>query len=382
MVNRTRVGLRFTYNDKWIAGAYYIMNIIHALNTLDDDQKPHIVVLTETRESFEIAENETRYPYLEFIKFPIEIKSYNLYERVVNKVGRILVNRNIIEHKPKYPNLDFLYPSTINGISNNLKKVKWIPDFQEEHLPHFFSDEEIKKRKENQAELAENSDIVVLSSQDAESDFRRLYPNARAKTFVMPFAVTHPNFEDENINEILATFKIKSPYFFAPNQFWAHKNHIIILKAIKTLKDKGIELNIAMSGKEYDNRNLENFSKLKEYINKHQLEKNVVFLGFLPRKVQLCIMKNSLAVIQPSLFEGWSTVVEDAKSLNKYVILSNINVHKEQLSDNVSFFDPNDSNALATILKTIFSNPPKLKTISYQDNVKAFGEKFMQLVHY
>ena len=32
---------------------------------------------------------------------------------------------------------------------------------------------------------------------------------------------------------------------------------------------------------------------------------------------QLRLMKESLGVIQPSLFEGWSTVIEDAKALNK-----------------------------------------------------------------
>lgn len=45
MAERTRIGLIFSYDENWIGGAYYILNIVHALNTVNDIRKPHIVVL-------------------------------------------------------------------------------------------------------------------------------------------------------------------------------------------------------------------------------------------------------------------------------------------------------------------------------------------------
>ena len=44
-------------------------------------------------------------------------------------------------------------------------------------------------------------------------------------------------------------------------------------------------------------------------------------------------MFHSVAVINPSEFEGRSSTVEQAKSLGKQVILSNIKIHKEQKPD-------------------------------------------------
>ena len=41
-------------------------------------------------------------------------------------------------------------------------------------------------------------------------------------------------------------------------------------------------------------------------------------------------MRQSVAVLQPSLFEGWSTTVEEAKSIGKTILLSDIPVHREQ----------------------------------------------------
>jgi glycosyltransferase involved in cell wall biosynthesis len=56
----------------------------------------------------------------------------------------------------------------------------------------------------------------------------------------------------------------------------------------------------------------------------------VYLLGLIARHEQIQLMRSALAVVQPSLFEGWSTVVEDARALGKPVIYSDIAVHLEQ----------------------------------------------------
>lgn len=88
-------------------------------------------------------------------------------------------------------------------------------------------------------------------------------------------------------------------------------------------------------------------------------------------------MKHSLAVIQLPLFEGWSTVVEGAKAMNQFVILSDIRVHKEQMQDNVVFFNPLDEYDLADKI----CNSKIIKTqINYQESVMRFGEGFLELI--
>ena len=51
---------------------------------------------------------------------------------------------------------------------------------------------------------------------------------------------------------------------------------------------------------------------------------------FISREDQLGLMRDSLAVVQPSLFEGWGTVVEDAKTLGVQVLCSDIEIHHEE----------------------------------------------------
>ncbi len=44
-------------------------------------------------------------------------------------------------------------------------------------------------------------------------------------------------------------------------------------------------------------------------------------------------------------------MVEDAKAIGKHVILSDIPVHREQATENVTFFNPESTSALKNILE-------------------------------
>ena len=81
--------------------------------------------------------------------------------------------------------------------------------------------------------------------------------------------------------------------------------------------------------------------------NKDEIKSRTKVLGFMNRMDQLAIMKNAKFIIQPSLFEGWGTVVEDAKVLDKLILLSDIPVHHEQMNENCILFNPYNPEELA-----------------------------------
>jgi glycosyltransferase involved in cell wall biosynthesis len=67
-------------------------------------------------------------------------------------------------------------------------------------------------------------------------------------------------------------------------------------------------------------------------------------------------MRRACAVIQPSLFEGWSTVIEDARMLGRPLIVSDIPVHREQIETSGTFFEPTNPLSLAHALITMDSS--------------------------
>lgn len=378
-MDKKHIGFIFNYDENWVGGSYYIINIIQALKTIPDTEQPKVSILSTKRDDFLIIKNETNYKNLKFFPFP---KVPSLINRIVNKLVRRLIGKDSFLVKTKLTGIDFVYPNYSDLILNSsIPKVYWIPDFQEVFLPHFFSKKQLLWRKENQKYIVENAKLVVLSSLNALNHFKRMYPEYKERTMVLPFAVTHPSLNELDFSELQKKFELPEKYLFSPNQFWVHKNHITVLKAIKILKDKGENISVVFSGKEYDYRSPNYFNTLKKYVEENNLSENVRFLGFIDRTDQLMILKNSLAVIQPSLFEGWSTVVEDAKAQNKLLILSNIDVHKEQMEGRSAlFFDTEDETALADLLIDVWLNKPVIVGADYKIDINKFAESFMNLV--
>lgn len=381
MGERKRIGLIFSYNENWIGGTYYLLNIIHALNHLEDRLKPSIVILSPKQEDYSLVKKETAYPYLEFEQFP---RAYTIPERVINKVSWTLYKKHWVNNRSKLVGIDFVYPNFVDKISSSkIPKCYWIPDFQEIFLPELFSAGELKSRGERNRMIAESGDCVVFSSENAKSHFNQFFPDAKPVQYVLPFAVTHPDFRSLDSSEVLKKHKLSEGYFFCPNQFWIHKNHMIVLKAVNVLKERGVNVKIAFSGKDYDHRNKDYVDSLKSYISENDLIDNFTFLGFIDREDQLCILENSLSVIQPSLFEGWSTVVEDSKAIGKHIILSNLDVHQEQIKENCLFFDPRNELDLASKIEQALAINVGSKLIEnqYQKEVERFGTSFINMVN-
>ena len=77
-------------------------------------------------------------------------------------------------------------------------------------------------------------------------------------------------------------------------------------------------------------------------------------LNVIPYIDMVSLMYYSIALINPSKSEGWSNTVEQAKAMNKKIILSNIDVHIEQRDKNCIFFKPNNFKQLNIILNKEF----------------------------
>ena len=86
------------------------------------------------------------------------------------------------------------------------------------------------------------------------------------------------------------------------------------------------------------------------YINSHNLNLNFINLGILLFEEMISLILRSVAVINPSKSEGWSNSVEQAKSLGKKVILSDIQTHKEQIDKNFFYFKSDSFVQLANVM--------------------------------
>ena len=377
MGRRKRIGIFFSYNTNWIGGTYYWLNWVNALNALPDVEKPEVVILSN-RKDFRFVQSETQYPYLEHYLLK---NDSSLWYKMLNVLPLRLTGKRKFYNRINI-DVDAIMPcetgmSDVNHIPDT-KRINWFADFQYAHLPEFYTPQTRVDAYKRAVAAAYLSNKLMLSSEDAAKDFHRLFPDSTAKVYVQHFTVTHPDFSKLNLDEVMRRHGIDRSYFYSPNQYWAHKNHQVVIDAVSELVKRGQkDVLVLFSGKEWDDRNPNYVPLLKQKVKDLQLEDNIRFLGFLDRKEQLLIMQHAKAVIQPSLFEGWSTVIEDARALNKFVIASDLDVNKEQLQTNVRFFERHSAEALADVIE---QGKFEVKFQSYNQYREAQARAFMAMI--
>lgn len=353
-------------DSEWTGGLYYSLNIVKLLRLDFNNLTPDIAVFCNSSTPNEIIE-ALKSLSVEIVNVNDHSLPYKAYGYIHRKISgkNIRLIKEINKRKIKA-----LFPLTSYSIENTYYKTKcihWLYDFQHKFLPQLFTKEEILKRDLEFSAVAENALDLVFSSNDSRSHFLRFYPNSKARLHVFKFVSLINRQEIEN-------FELKKsyhhPFFIVSNQFWKHKNHMVVLQALSVLKERNIECKVLFTGNIKSYSTNEFFVELENFIKENDLSKQVVFTGFLPRNEQLSLMNNALAVIQPSFFEGWSTVVEDAKALNKYVLASNIAINNEQLTTNAAFFDPESPVELADQMGLVLNGSMNIESVDYSLDVR------------
>ncbi|MCF8320858.1 MAG: glycosyltransferase family 4 protein [Flavobacterium sp.] len=374
---RKKIGILFNFSGSWLGGVYYIQNIIKAINYLEDKDKPEIVVFYSDELSGFAKEIE--YQYLKIVPL-VFINSYTGFIKSWILRKNVFV-RDIID---KY-NLDGVYPLYNHPLKDKFLEGKtlaaWFPDLQHKFYPKYFNRINLIFREARVKLILKNASVLVVSSNDVASHFHQFYAIPKTlKIHVLPFVSLIDDFSFDNAKELLEKYELPDVYYMVSNQFYEHKNHMVVFKALSHIKKNNVKVAIVFTGKMEDYRNSGYMDRLKSEIKENGIEDCIHLLGVIPRQDQLCLLKNSKAVIQPSCFEGWSTVIEDAKSLQVPVIASNIAVHKEQLEEKGLYFDPNNALDLAQLLQNFYKEYIiEERYENYQDRVKKFALNFISI---
>lgn len=372
----------FSY-DASTAIPIYVQNIIKALNTLDDVEKPLIYLLHNDSAPVEDILS-IGYPHVRLVK-----SSYfgPLWQRAINRLCRYFFNGNymFLHGICKY-NIDCIFPH-FGRIDNALisRTAAWITDFQPHYYPAFFPKDDLTRILDNLAWISKSKCKLVLSSGAAYNDYVKFYPNNNNKIITLRFVSIPPEVSETDWHIVKGKFKINKPYFVVSNQFWPHKNHLNLIKALSIVKQiinvDELPFDLLITGKTSTHRNPKIFEELEQEVQRLGLAESIRFLGFLERTDQIQIIKNAYAVIQPSFFEGWSTLVEECKALSKFIILSDIPVHREQMERNVVFFNPNSPEDLADNIVNIMElGSPHIIPFNYSEHVHAYAKDILNLL--
>ena len=244
--------------------------------------------------------------------------------------------------------------------------VGYVPDYQHRHLPHLFSSKELSERDEVFGRLVNGSDAMVMNARAVADDMRCFTPAPLPALHVLPFA---PNLDPEWLRErpeLLAAYAIDGPYFIVCNQFWMHKDHLTAFRAMAEISSRHPEVSLICTGGTSDYRDPGYFGKLEAEAARLGLGARLRFLGHIPKRDQIELLKHAAALVQPTLFEGGpgGGSTYEAVALGQRVLLSDLPVNREIDGCDVRFFPAGNHRALAELMETILGEapPPRIRT--------------------
>jgi len=238
--------------------------------------------------------------------------------------------------------------------------VGYVPDYQHRHLPHLFSSKELTERDEVFGRLVAGSDAMVMNAKAVAEDMRRFTTDPLPGLHVLPFS---PNLNPEWLQdrrELLATYGVDGPYFIVCNQFWMHKDHLTAFCAMAEIARHRPEVSLICTGSTTDYRDPSYFAKLEAEADKLGLGAKLRFLGHIPKRHQIELLKHAVALVQPTLFEGGpgGGSTYEAVALGQRVLLSDLSVNLEVDGGDVRFFPCGDYLALARLMATVLDEAP------------------------
>lgn len=333
----------------WMGGANYVRHLAAAVHAAAPEVRISFICGSSLRDDWhDVA------PILPVATRP------SLVQRVLGRGAplRRTIGRSGVE---------FIYPITYDNDYNlglrfplgaqlgGVGWAGWIPDFQHRYLPELFSPEERRQRDSRMTALAQEARTVILSSETAAGDFRAFFPEHASKAAVLTFATTPFGLPADAAQDATDA---PERFLLICNQFWKHKNHLAVFEALRLLRSRGVRPIVFCTGELDDYRDRTFAETVRAALHKDGLHEQVHLLGLVPRVRQIALMRRAVAIVQPSLFEGWSTVVEDARALGRPCLLSDLAVHREQAPPDARYFPPRDPEALAELIADAWEHSP------------------------
>lgn len=363
-MSRLTLGLPFELHEHWTGGVYYVRNLVCALGLLPASRRPRLVVLGDDPRALEYLRTETGYPQLRMVA-PADL-ARGQPSPLPFGLGR---DRREV---------DVILLGGPPGLED--RAIQWVPDFQEKRFPEFFPKSEVEARFVRNTDWFTRHRHVMVSSQDVKADLARFYGGHANRVHVVPFAsFVEKDLASVDAAEVRGRYGLSERYFICTNQFWAHKNHRVLIEALGRIAADKTLPPVVLTGKEQDYRDPDYAPSVRRLAQELGVEHRLRFLGFIPRPDQLSLSQGAICVIQPSLCEGWSTVVEDAKAMGKHVIASDIAVHREQLHANADFFAPHAADELAALIEAYAERDPRPRPIGYEVAKRAYAEALLSM---
>ena len=199
--------------------------------------------------------------------------------------------------------------------------------------------------------ILNKTDLIIANSDNTAKDICKTYPrNCNKVKRIYPGKSLI--YKPENKTDVLSKYKINTPYFLFVGTIEPRKNLLVLLNAFRTFKQTN-KNNVALVITGGIGWKSESFSSA---LNEHPYKDQINCTGFVDIADLPTLYTQSIALIYPSLYEGFGLPVVEAMSCGTPVITGNNSSLPEAGGLAALYFDATNDDALAAQMKIIYDD--------------------------
>ena len=215
-----------------------------------------------------------------------------------------------------------------------------------------------RSRENTYQEMLYRASYILTGNEQGKKEILENYSVSPEKIRIVPFPVTSLMKKEEKKPE----FKIPDTFFLYPAQFWPHKNHIRIIKAMSILKEKyNTRINVIFTGSDKGNR-----LYIEETAKKLTIDDQIIFGGFVADEELKYLYTHASALIFASLLGPNNLPPVEAASIGCPVLITDLPGHREQMGDAAVYFDGLNEEDLAEKISYILDDNNRIEIVNRQ----------------
>ncbi len=327
-------------------------DIFGALCDLESDLKQNIAVIASPRSDIKQVAISSGLNWIAYIGESFMDKVLAFVVRTFPSLRGKIRHRSNFERVARAAGVEFLWFLSPRPMDVDLPYMATVWDLQHRKQPWFpevSEHSEWETRERRLEPFLRRAAYVVTGTQAGKNEVSEFFqiPAARIRSLAHPT----PQHALEVSEALPVPAGLKPGYLFYPAQFWAHKNHVNLLMALKQLRERGIVIPLVLTGADFGNK-----KHVEGTIDILGLQDQVKILGFVDRKTLTSLYQNALTLTYVSFFGPENLPPLEAFALNCPVIASRVDGAEEQFADAAILVDPASVDEIASAIEKVYSD--------------------------
>ncbi len=240
----------------------------------------------------------------------------------------------------------------------------------ERRFPEVGSQKKYNSREQHYSRMCKSAKGILVDSKIGKQQIIDSYHVPKFKVHILPFIP--PKYIYKTTTNIHNNLNLPPKYLFYPAQFWEHKNHKALVRALSLLIAKLPDLKMVFVGSPNNG-----YDSLIKLIKKLGLSEVFTFLDQVPNEQMRELYTNAHALIMPTFFGPTNIPPLEAFACGCPVAVSNIYGIPEQVGDAGLLFNPNSDTEIANTIYKLWTDENIIQDLidkGYQKS-KNWGQK-------